>query len=54
MLFYLTELMHEALQLRDSIVVKQDSIEFPPSILALVFIHYLFAVMAHLSDKKFN
>ena len=54
MFFHLTELMHKALQLSDSIIVKQDTIEFSSCILAFVFFHYLFTVMTRVGDKKFN
>ena len=54
MFFHLTELMHKALQLSDSIIVKQETIEFSSCILAFVFFHYVFTVMTHVGDKKFN
>ena len=53
MLFDLPKLMHETLQLSDSIVMQKDSIKLSSSVLAFVFLQNLLAVVTHLRNQSF-
>ena len=54
MLLDLPKLMHETLQLSDSVVMQKDSIELSSCVLAFVFLQNLLAVVTHLRNQSFH